>query len=122
VTIFLIFLGPVLMCLSLGLTANMMIANLFTHIDRTALLSRAMWRMRTGAELWAAFDAVTYNQHLLRRFFWRDPWKLYPEVVREAMKNRVVFEAPEVKIMLGGMLVAAAPDGDDDKKQGPTLQ
>lgn len=101
---------------AIALTSNAMIANFRTHTDIMELLSITMKRHMTGGAIIKAYDTVTYQQHMRARFFFRDPWLLYPQIVRDAIANPDVKEELPVEVKFG---VAFGPPPEEGK---PTLQ
>ena len=84
------------------------------HHDISRLYSITMRRFQTGGQIIAAMDTVPINKHVRARMLFRDPWLLYPRIVRDAMANPTLIEPVPVEIGIG-----FGPPPEDQK---PTLQ
>lgn len=60
-----------------------------THEDRISILNAMPFRPVSFQALLAAYRAVTFHQHLRAIAMFRDPWKLYDPIVKDALDNPV---------------------------------
>jgi len=65
--------------------------------DRMSFLSAINHRPVTGPALVKMFDAVPFRRHVRAVFFFRDPWQLYDQQIRDA-RNNPISELPVVQM------------------------
>lgn len=58
-----------------------------TMNERMQAINAVRFRPFSGPPILKAYDAVTFNQHLLALVLVRNPWKLYDPIVLDAIKN-----------------------------------
>ena len=69
-----------------------LVANQWTYHDQVKLIDAVYWhppgdKRGVDWELVRVALNVDYDQHLLRRILFTDPWRLYPGEVRERLRQ-----------------------------------